>query len=129
MKATLKRSEVRLLSIAITQLEGRREPVYDRDKNLVEVITKPFDFAPGVRYALAKTARKLQDEVDAVEAEIKAQRAKANGDAALVEEILQKWIMEKVEIEMHQIRAVDLRADENKLSPTTLSWLLPLLEE
>ena len=124
----LRKSEIRLLAICLRSLDGKPEIVKDVDDKSLGVIQVPYDLSGKARYAIARTMSKIQPEVDAIEAARNEMIRAAKDDEATLEKELNTFLAETVEVDVHKMNIEELKVDKNKLAPTVLSGLLPMLD-
>ena len=137
MKVTLRRSEVRALADALSALEGKQEQAKDGNGKNVGMVNVPYDLSGRARYALAKTLRSIQAEVDAMDAVRAGMIAKARATPqdqqnqswqANLEKELTDFLNQTTELEVHALPITELKIETNKLGPRMLAALDPMLE-
>lgn len=140
MKLTLKRFQIRALWQALKSLDGRVEKQVDSDGKSGFLMI-PYTMEMGAKYAIVKTQKLLQGEMEAIEKEqesVQKQMSKTNGDGKPVlsdEEKLalndrfNEFLREEVEVEVWRTKLENLKADTNKLGPNMLADLSPMFDQ
>ena len=130
----LKRSTVRLLMAGLKALDGRQELARDNDGKTLGLITLPYDLGVKARYAAAKTIAKIQDEVDACNtacnAMVAGSRVKFDDVAndPNIEKEISVFLAESVEVEVFCCQVSEFKIDTNKLPPSVIAAIMPILE-
>ena len=118
MKTVLEKWQISHLFVAIQSMDGRQEVVRDGEK-YIGMITHPYDLAGEAIYALARTGESLRPVVIAIE-----KARKAMGDSEFSE-----LMMATEEVDIFRIALDSLRISDNRIPPSILAGLLPMLAE
>lgn len=129
----LKRREVIALANAIKAMDGREKVVNNADGKFVGVLKEPykFDSAKAV-YALAKTAKAVEDEVEAYSAAARAAQRKMEAEKdeekqAAIDREFQMFSNEVVTIPLHSLAVAELKINTNDIPSSVVTGLLPML--
>ena len=128
----LKRYEINeLYQVLKNQLNGRAEVAKDKDGKELGIVVKPFDFEPDARYALAKTLRKLTGIVTDFESMEKSISEANKDEPAKGQEAMRAFLVAEhdEDVPVHLVAKADLKMDTNKLAPSVIAALLPMVRE
>lgn len=129
-KIALKRYEVNDIVGALNSLEGRPDVIKDKDGKVHGIVTQPYDFQPETRLALARTYRKLKEELscyEVVQRQIQSERV-PEGEEDTRSLRFREFLAEGVEVDVEKVSISDIKVDTNKLAPQLIATLLPMLK-
>lgn len=124
----LKRYEINALANAIRYFDGRVEIAKDNDGKVLGLLQKPFDLSGKARYALAKSLRLISGQINDYDKTQKGLKEQYKDEPQKFEEENRKFMYEEDEIELYKIQISELQIDANKVSPSIISDLMPILE-
>lgn len=105
------------------ELDGFPEVAKDVEGKSLGIILKPYDFPAGTRLALAFLADAVEQKFKALAKAEKAIVEKGDKDGQI------QLLDEQIELDVKKISLASLKVDVNKLAPSLVKVLLPVLEE
>lgn len=132
----LSHTRIVALNNAIHSLEGRVEVAKDNDGKVLGLVTVPYDLDLKARYACARTLTSIQPVLTAYE-KARKDKVKASNDGKLLEkdqklsqecqDQLQELENTETAVELYTCDAALFKFDTNKISPSIIAALIPML--